>query len=301
MNPLREIISGEGRLIICKNHLDWDRDRMVTVRDEAGRQLARRPFPADCTRLDIDGLPPGCPCRVDVAHVNLLKRWLKRADSLQATTSSRRLRVLIAGSGRCGTQSLAHFLDGLTFADGTVCIARHETLWEHLLPAHVSGDLATLDAFLHGCQHHVEAAPHFALVPDLLDADTIVHLVRDGRRVVQSGLNRSWYAKASLWNAIKPDFGDDVFTNCCRYWAHIVDNMDGVADLTVRLEDLATTRTAVDSLVGDLGLRPTLRAFPQANVGNRSSVADDWTQDQRDVFAAHCGEQMDRHYPGWRD
>jgi hypothetical protein len=301
LSGLHEIVSGEGRLSVCKTHLDWRRDRVVTVRDAAGGLLACRSFPAGSARLSIDGLPPGCPCRVDVAHADLIRRWLTRAESYQITATPRRLRVVIAGSGRCGTQSLARFLDGLVFRDGTPCNARHETLWEHVLPCLEAGDEASLVQFLQGFQHEVEAAPHFALVPRLLDADTVVHLVRDGRRVVQSGLNRGWYAKVSPWNAIKPDFGGDVFTNCCRFWAHTVDNMDGVADRTVRLEDLSATQTAVASLVADLGLEPTARAFPRENAGRLSSAADGWTARQREIFAECCGAQMDRHYPGWRD
>jgi hypothetical protein len=300
MTDSYDLIAGPGRLRLFKLNVDWKRERLVEVRGPSGARLAATRFAADADVLDLDGLPDDLECTVRIRHAHPLKRLFARAETLCATPAPRRLRALVSGSGRCGTVSLARYLDGLSFRDGTTCRARHETLWEHVLPPLAAGDRAALGAFLSGFTHHVEAAPHFSLVPDLIDADTVVHLVRDGRRVVQSGLNRGWYDKDSPWNAIKPDFPGDVFEKCCRFWAHTVANMAGVARLTVRLEDVNASTDALAGLLADLDLEPVDAPFPVANTGRRASTFDRWSAREHAVFAEVCGELMDEYYPGWR-
>jgi len=295
------LLTGDGRIEIFKDGPEWRRDRRVTVVPEDGGPALRLDFPADRDSAVAEGLDPGRRYVVVVERPRLWQRLTRPAVRLRATPRPRRLRVLVSGSGRCGTQSVARFLDGQRLADGTPVAARHETLWQHLLPVLVAGDRARVRDFVRGFQHDVEAAPHFSLVPDLIEADTVVHLIRDGRRVVQSGLNRGWYQKDSVWNRIKPDLPGDTFEKCCRFWVHTNTNMAGVADLTVRLEDLAGDPEAPARLLADLGLAPSRTPFPLANAGRKPSDASGWTDRQRAVFREICGELMDRYYPGWDD
>ncbi len=301
MNERYELTVGDGRLRVHKLDVGWPRARRVEVRDAGGRRLARREFPADRLVLEIDGLPPDRPCDVHVLHAQTLKRLVDRPMILRATPRARPLRALISGSGRCGTVSISRYLDGLRFRDGAPCAARHESLWEHVLPRIIDGDDEAIGAYLHGFVHDIEAAPHFALAPERLAADVIVHLIRDGRRVVQSGLNKGWYVKDSLWNAVKPDLPGDVFEKCCRFWDLTNRNVAAKADLTVRLEDLISNPAALAALVETVGLEPTDRPFPIANTGARASTFDHWTSHEHQVFEATCGETMDRYYPRWRE
>jgi len=300
MTASYDLTTGDGRFRIYKLNAAWKRDRLVEVRDAANVLLARTRFAADDDVLDIGGLPEDRPCVVRIRHGNALKRLLAPKETLRATPAPRRLRALISGSGRCGTVSTSHYLDGLRYRDGTVCMARHETLWEYILPPLAAGDLEAVGAFMRGFTHHIEAAPHFALAPGLIEADTVVHLIRDGRRVVQSGLNKGWYSKDSLWNAIKPDFTGDAFEKSCRFWAHANRNMAGVAQLTVRLEDLAASPRALADLVSALDLEPTDRPFPLANTGKQASTFGHWTPQEHETFARTCGDLMDHFYPDWR-
>jgi hypothetical protein len=152
-----------------------------------------------------------------------------------------------------------------------------------------------------GQEHNIESAPFYALAADQLQAHRIVQLVRDGRRVVQSGANRGWYANDSIWNRVKPRFDGDTFTQCCHFWRHANAELEKVADLRVRLEDLSTDREAQAKLLADLEIAPSNLPFPHANKGKGSSVASHWTEDQRQVFTGICGELMDRYYPDWQE
>jgi len=295
-----DLITGPDRLRLYKLNTDWKRDRAVEVRDPAGELLAEGRFAAEADMIEFAGLPDDRVCTVRIRHGHPLKRLFAATETLRATPAPRRLRALISGSGRCGTVSLARYLDGLVYHDGTVCTVRHETLWEHVLPPLAAGDHDTVTGFMAGFNHHIESSPHFSLVPDLIAADTVVHLIRDGRRVVQSGVNRDWYDKDSLWNAIKPDFPGDIFEKCCRFWAHTNRNMADVARHTVRLEDLAASPGALVGLVEALGLAPTEAPFPLANTGKKASTFDHWSAREHEVFAGVCGDLMDTYYPGWR-
>ncbi len=300
MTDFYDLITGPGRLRLYKLNTGWKRDRVVEVRDPSSTLLARCRFSAASDVLEIEGLPADRECTVYIRHGNPLKRLLTGTDTLRATPAPRRLHTLVSGSGRCGTVSVARYLDGLRFRDGIACTARHETLWEHILPLLAAGDHAAVGEFVAGFNHHIEAAPHFSLVPDLIAADRIVHLIRDGRRVVQSGLNRGWYGKDSVWNAIKPEFPGDAFSQCCHFWAHTNRNMAGVAQITVRLEDLAASASDLAGLVAALDLEPTDKPFPLANTGKQASTFDHWSDQEREVFAETCGSLMDRYYPEWQ-
>ena len=296
-----DVLTHEGRVRLLKRNREQARRLVVQVRDGRGGAPRRLDFPEDQHELIIDGLSPEAPTRLAIRRAGLMRTLLPRRLRLEVRPISRRLRALISGSGRCGTTSVARYLDGLAFPDGRRASARHETLAEYILPALERRDAEAVAGYLAGFTHDIEAAPHFSLVPEVVRADRIVHLIRDGRRVVQSGLNRGWYQNDRIWNRIKPDFPGDPFAKSCHFWAHTNRNLAGVSHRTFRLEDLIASPAALAELVEFIGLAPTERALPAANQGKRSSEAGHWSREQRQTFAQICGELMDRWYPGWRD
>ncbi len=80
----------------------------------------------------------------------------------------------------------------MQFTDGLRATSKHETLIDYILPWILENKEDAILRFMNGQSHHIESAPHFALIAPLITADTVVHLVRDGRRTCQSGMIRHW-------------------------------------------------------------------------------------------------------------
>ena len=133
-----------------------------------------------------------------------------------------------------------------------------------------------------------------------LPAQKILHIVRDGRRVIQSGLNRGWYQKDDIWEQIKPSFQGSTFQKCCRFWAHMVNQAEQYATKVVRLEDIANSHQALENLIRYLEINPTQKKLPVSNTGRVSSEFSNWTDSQRRQFEEICGGIMDTYYPGWQ-
>ncbi len=295
-----ELIVADGQFAFHKTMLSWRRALRIELRPVGGGPGRRLDFPADRFVLTIDGLDPGTEYEIAVRRQGLLAGLRHGPRRLRARPAARRLRAIVTGSGRCGTTSLARWLDGLRFRDGSPVRARHETLPEHVLPLIEARGLDDLRALLRGLPHDIEVAPFLALVPEVLDAEIVVHLVRDGRRVVQSGLNRGWYRHHGQWNRIKPDFGGDPFEGCCRFWVHVVRKAARAADHTFRLEDVVADPGTRRHLLGVLRIEVSDRPFPVSNRGRDSSAFAGWGADRREQFTEICGATMDDFYPGWR-
>jgi len=300
MTESYDIITRDGGLRLFKADPQWERERLVSV-SAPGLATRTLRFPAELDVLDVVDLPAWADVTVSVHHAHPLRRLVKRPVVLQARPKARRLRGLITGSGRCGTQSVAHWLDGRTDLDGVALSARHESLWHYLLPMIAAGRVQDVRAIVAGFTHQVECAPHYSLLPDAIEAGAVIRLIRDGRRVVQSGLNRGWYVKEGPWNRVKPVFPGDAFAQSCRFWVHANRNLERVATHTFRLEDLTASAAARAALLAALELPPGGRPLPTANAGPSSSQADRWTAREHEVFDEICGELMDEHYPGWRE
>jgi len=297
---MTEAVTWQGGITLYRVSGVESRDLKVALQAGAG-DVRELDFAAADPALDIDGLDPDVQYDLTVRPASLLARLRQGRQQFQVHPRPRPFRVLVSGSGRCGTQTFAHWLDGMTFQDGTAVNARHEALALHVLRAIIAGDMQTVARVAGGQQHNIESAPFYALAADQLRADRIVQLVRDGRRVVQSGMNRGWYDNDSVWNRIKPRFEGDVFTNCCHFWRHANAELEKVADLRIRLEDLSTDGAAQARILADLSIAPSDVPFPHANKGQGSSAASHWTGDQRRVFTEICGELMDRYYPHWQE
>lgn len=297
---LANIVIQEDGLRLFRRSAAGNFDLAVRVTAADRNDSVRATLSAAQSSATIDGLPRGAEVVVEVRPRFLVRRLRHRSEAARFRLQPQPFRILVIGSGRCGTTTLARWFDGMRFRDGTPVKAGHESLSDVVLPLISNDDHAELTRVIRGQAHNVEAGAFYALAADSLVADRIVHLVRDGRRVVQSGLNRGWYQNDGAWNRVKPDFAGDVFEKCCRLWVHTCRESDRVAQRTVRLEDLATDAAARAGLLADLGLVGDADAFPHANRGRAPSRFVNWSADHRKRFEAICAATMDRHYPDWR-
>lgn len=291
-----EILTSNNELLVYKCLRGWKRSLVLTVDD--GQAKTRVEFPKNQDWLLIRGALARGKGVLKVGMSGL--KGLVKENVHYVVTPPAQRRVLISGSGRCGTQAVSHFLDGMQHDDGRFVDARHETLYEFILPMLIKGDIGGITKMLNSMLHEIESAPFYALCPDAIRAELVLHLVRDGRRVVQSGMNRGWYDDDNVWNRIKPVFSQDRFENCCHLWRLTTENMTRHAQHTFRLEDLIASQAERERLLSIIGLKPSGKALPHSNQGKASSDFSQWTQQQKQQFTDICGPMMDLHYPGWR-
>lgn len=292
-----EVLSTENELVLYKHNRGWKRSLRVTLYEKCHQRKVD--FPSNRDWLRIHGAPTFGKCVLRVAAAGL--KGLLRESEYHIVTAPRQRKVVISGSGRCGTQAIARYLDGMQTEDGSVVDSRHETLHEFILPLLINGDKASISDMLKGMQHDIESAPYYALCPETIHADLVIHLIRDGRRVVQSGINRGWYDNDSQWNRIKPVFSTDRFENCCHLWRMTAENMAKHAQHTFRLEDLIASHGERARLRNVIGLRGSERPIPHVNQGNASSGFERWSERQIEQFSDICGRVMDRYYPNWEN
>ncbi len=302
VTPRVEVSAFDGGLEFFKLPRTWERNLEVrlAIPGEGGHFRVEN-FPRNVDHLVLNNLSPGQPLDVRVQSVNVLRRIKRGTLDVQLVPRPKPFRIVISGSGRCGTTTLAEYLNGMNFTDGEPVLARHETLYEFILPWILEKDHASISRLINGMPHNIESAPYFAHIPELMTAETVVHLVRDGRRVCQSGVNRNWYETQTIWNRIKPDFEGTVFEKICHFWRHTNEQCEKISDVFVRLEDLSESEDARQKLLEDLNLKSTGQIFPHSNKGKAPSGFDSWTTEMREAFTTICGEMMDRYYPGWRE
>jgi hypothetical protein len=226
------------------------------------------------------------------------EHWIKK--ELTISPVRKRLRTLIIGSGRCGTTSLALFLNGKLFTNGQKVIARHETLFEEIVDGIIHKNYKKIQMIVNGFWHHIESAPHMTMLTDYVDVDNTIHIIRDGRRVVQSGLNRGWYQDDTIWNRMKPNFDGTVFKKCCKFWVFMNEKAQKVACHSFRLEDLSVSTETINSLLKKINVQSVQSKLPVANVGSKPSTIMKWSGQQKEVFEKICGPLMDHYYPDWR-
>lgn len=302
------IISGRDALTLLKEHRAAHRGLQVRLRprgagrraDRAGGPYGWVDFPPERESLHLEGLRPGLEYELVCRRQGILQRLRHPAQRRTLRLAPRPLRLLLTGSGRCGTQTIASYLDGMRFADGERVRALHEPLSEHVVPALLEGRLDLARAVQEGLGHNVESAPYYALFPEAIAAERVIHLIRDGRRVVQSGLNRGWYQNDSMWNRIKPDFAGDAFARCCHYWRLSCEQAASAAERTFRLEDLSGDPAVRGEFLALAGIVDDGRPLPHRNRGRVPASHTAWGEDRREAFAAIAGGVMDRYYPGWR-
>jgi hypothetical protein len=284
-------------IVLYKVKRDWKRDLVVMAPAET--ECGRIEFPRDRDTLRIPKAEKNRPLRIRIGQAGL-KGLVKGKWEYHTPADREGMRVLISGSGRCGTQAIADFLDGERYEDDAIVSAKHETLYEYILPKLVENDTESVAEMLRGMCHNLESAPYYSLCTRAIRAKTVVHLIRDGRRVVQSGINRGWYQSDNIWNRIKPEMGEDTFSNCCHLWRHSVENMQRCTPHVFRLEDLVRSGDTLRRFLRTIEVRSPRKAIPHANKGRSSSSFTGWTDADRECFTEICGETMDRYYPRWR-
>lgn len=247
--------------------------------------------------------------------------------------------IFILSTGRSGTTTMAHWL---TAVDGITCLHEPEPAFIREAAAYRYGTLdgAQIAAVLRATRPltppiYAESSQTLALLVPLLveiwPQARFVWLLRNGRDVVASAMQKQWYTghsethnryadatptqqawidgrlradrlgamSAAAWEAL-PRFG-----KCCWYWqavnAIIRDDLAtaGVDPFVLRLETLPAQ--AAD-LLAWLGVPAVAPPIPQTNLAQRQPYHwTQWSDAERALFAQVCGAGMDAWYPGWRD
>ncbi|MGH2758350.1 MAG: methyltransferase domain-containing protein, partial [Actinomycetota bacterium] len=130
---------------------------------------------------------------------------------------------------------------------------------------------------------------------------TFVHLHRDGRDVVRSLLNRSWYDTPE--DDRHPAFDIEGWESmsqlekCCWYWTRTNEAIETVTDVAMSLGDVTRDTEALERSLAGLGLRVTLpdvfaaEHTPKLNESYANDVPlfDEWPEADRQTFARICG------------
>ena len=200
--------------------------------------------------------------------------------------------VFILSSGRCGSQSIAGAFEGV---EGVVtCHEPKPYLTREARAYYVDrkeyGDprspwainiIRNSRSFVKGIlkdHHYIESSPFlsiFALpLVKVFPKAHLIHLIRDGRDVVRSGMSLAWYIDdpANDWNPSwwpAPEGCNDRFSKCCWLWAEtnrlLADDLEMIPAAqahTVRLEDLV--KVGMKDLSQAVGF-PVVEKLPHKN------------------------------------
>ncbi len=177
------------------------------------------------------------------------------------------VKVFVISTGRAGSQSISDEYGLLHEPDGPY--PSIDAVFER-----ARGQL------LYGETSHFWKSQLDELMAAFPDA-TYVHLVRDGRAVVKSFQQRKHYlddpTDLPFRNEILPPHAPEMgrFEKLCWYWTYWNTEIEKRIPIRVRLEDLLLSK--------------------RSNVGKSHTY---WTDDEREVFDAVCGELMERYgYP----
>lgn len=257
-------------------------------------------------------------------------------------TTSRPQHLFVISTGRSGTTSLARTL---TLVGNLDCL--HEPAPELILESsgyrHGTTSAETVRRLLlqtrrAECgQRYCESNQTMALlIPEIVGAfadAAFVWLIRDGRDVVASAMQKQWYTghsenheryedcppieRAWIDGRIRGDLCGEVapaawramsrFEKCCWYWSYVNRTIaeDLAAHASTRFFRLHLERlnSQIGPLLGWLGLRTVIT--PVAKVHNRAKRPpyhwSRWTAEERASFVRWCGRLMDEDYAGWRD
>lgn len=240
----------------------------------------------------------------------------------------------IISTGRTGTKFLATFLNRVKHIE-----ARHEPMPDFLRLGmeFATGRASSIHARkrivrdrrivlkkLHklNAKIYIESNNRlFSLIPVLrtiFKDCKIIHVVRDGRDVVRSGMSRSWYAPDDLFPRIKAsDFPEDPyfgewgmmsrFEKICWWWQKkdnfiykSVQNRENC--MTVKYEDIFDRKNGYPGLIkimqfleinSDVISNMDLRKVNETKT-YRIPHWSDWEPNLRKQFARIAGEHMDR-------
>jgi hypothetical protein len=273
---------------------------IVKKKQGSGKKIKKSILKED-PKILINSLSDGDIVDIKISVGGVVRKHLYR-DLLfsVAVRPQSPLRVQGAGSGRSGTQSLAHYLCGMHFEDGEAVVAKHESVATTILKLILASNRSELNEISISYAHNVEIAPYFWLEPSMLTGEMILHIIRDGRDVVASGMERGWYRRDSIWDKVKPEYPGDGFSKACQLWANCNAFLAGRADVLARLEDLAASQESRESMLKSLNIQINKKDFPISNQAKGEIRGyHNWSTAEKTTFEDICGQQMDKFYPGW--
>lgn len=172
----------------------------------------------------------------------------------------------------------------------------------------------------------------FNLIPllnELFPSSKFIWLLRDGRDVVASAVNRSWFSEKDVengsptgieyrerWNYYRLNGGKSGFFDTdeweqlspfernCWYWYYVNDHIErSLAALPqnrwicVALENLMSE---LDRIFAFLGVERIEVNVPHRNKAQtRPRYYNEWTSAEMETFARWCGNMMNKMYPNW--
>ncbi len=270
---------------------------LTTGKKEKQIVSSKKPF------AEYFGLKYGEQYQVQSCFNDIMCRFIYKPHNvnIQINQPAKYLRVFGVGSGRSGTTSLATYLDGMTFQDGTPLQARHESAAHPIMFGILHKRLDLVQEIVASFSHNVEVAPYYWLIPDVLKmAEKVLFIVRDGRAVVSSGMNRGWYARNTIWDKVKPPYQGTLFQKCCELWVNSCKTLMPISDVTIRLEDIRNSLESRKILLDKLQIIQDDRDFPKKNIGCPPAVQFVWTDKHYELFHKYCGKYMEHFYPGWQ-
>lgn len=140
----------------------------------------------------------------------------------------------------------------------------------------------------------------------------IIHIVRDGRKIISSMLNRNTFLKGDTYYNLKPSsciVNTKIWSKFNRFeritylWAAENKYMREHSDLTIRFEDMVSDYTYFKTNILDvLGLDLDYQTWvesTQKKVNKTKQVKSDteytgWSDTQKEFFRLHCSDEMIR-------
>jgi hypothetical protein len=264
----------------------------------------------------------------------MLRKWIRKVSSGKDRSSDWLVREWVArvhpffilGMGRSGTNFLAAMLDRCPDA-----LVFHEPISEDFnafVEAHKS-DEAGLDYFEHfrlgkmheltrdlDIRHYGEVNSalryHARAIKTVIPEARLLHLVRDGREVVRSVMERRHYTDGSAGHHDLHPLPSDPLYDCWKELSRFEKVCWLWTDANRRLAEDVSRRVAFESLVGDydyfrenllsyLDLEMSEALWAEAvqaptNVTRKFTFPpwQQWDEAQHAAFETICGEQMSR-------
>ncbi|MCH2127433.1 MAG: hypothetical protein MK165_21765 [Pirellulaceae bacterium] len=239
----------------------------------------------------------------------------------------------VLSSGRSGSKTIAHTLDGFTNCD---CFHEPEPSLVVEGPQYYYGELAgqavadILQQRIPPKDHRIygESNLFLSLVMPVLNETfpecKFIWLLRDGRETVSSMFDRGWFDLSAkrvmpIYHASRlagdktGDYTESEWRNLSRFakccWIWLKYNLiieEALRDIPTQrrmVVRLDTLKSSLPQIQRFLGLRGRRRVRVQKHNTAFQPVRhwEEWTIEQRDTFERMCGEKMDGWFSEWRD
>jgi hypothetical protein len=224
-------------------------------------------------------------------------------------------KILITGSGRCGTLSVSIFLDGLKFTSDKIVHALHETKRLEILSLMKKGQWVDANNIILNLKNDIEVSPYISLFPNNPNQNgDIFAIIRDGRNTVKSGMNSGWFLennnKSTSWTELAPKFNGDRFQQCCQLWVWIYEKLELWNASFLRLEDIINNKSNKRIFfLKKMNIVPNNNIFPITNLAlkRKNKIInlgyselpnwEHWKIEQKKYFIEKCGFLMSKYYP----